>query len=81
MAPKKLSPAQKRMLLRLLDSKEGYELTPGGNRAQALSAAAWYRTAAILLSLGLITKSPAGGGALIRLTDKGRALALILKPA
>lgn len=64
----KLSDAQRRMLIRLATAKDGYELTPDGNRAAGRSAANWYRTAGVLERLGLATRNHS----VLRLTPEGR---------
>ncbi len=53
LATKPLSPAQRAMLARLQAAPGHYELVPGGNRAAALSASAWWRTARCLIARGL----------------------------
>lgn len=69
--PRKLTPAQITMLLRLRRSTNHEEMTPTGSRQAALSAANWYRTCDILIGLGLATKHPAGGARRVRLTIEG----------
>ena len=71
MSNRKLTPAQATMLLRLRDAEGHAELTPGGNRKAALSAANWYRCGEGLVALGLAEWFPAGGGKRCQLTVAG----------
>lgn len=66
---KPLTASQRAMLARLQASPRGYELVPGGNRAAALSASAWWRTARCLIARGLARRCEDT----IELTAAGRA--------
>ena len=77
----RLSPAQQRMLHRLLGAKGHYKLTPGGNRSAALSASAWYRTANTLARLGLASMRNTGTNYVVTLTPAGMAAASVASEA
>lgn len=69
----KLTPAQTTMLLRMAKRTTRDEFTPTGNRAQALSAANWYRSNDALIKQGLATAMSAGGARRSILTAEGVA--------
>jgi hypothetical protein len=71
----RLSPAQQRMLQRLLRTKDHYELTPGGRRSSGREASAWHRTAYVLAQLGLVTMRSNGCNSVVTLTPAGMAMA------
>jgi hypothetical protein len=71
--PKKLSPAQMR-LLKNAATPTGDRTPFLGNRHAGRAAAAWYRTADSLERMGLVTTVREGDASRARATDAGRAI-------
>lgn len=70
-----LTAPQTAMLLRMAERPARDEFTPTGNRAEALSAANWYRSNDALEKAGLTRSVSAGGARRSILTEAGIAVA------
>jgi hypothetical protein len=67
----RLSRQQEAMLYRLKGWGPGAEMSPGGYRTAGRDASAWHRTVAVLVRLGLVTRTSNGSASFVRITEAG----------